>query len=184
MRSSGPSESTLEAVRETFIRKRQMWLESASRQNLEHHLATLQTTATIRKIVCFGLGSPGRLCGYHCTRVHTQHAAVETMVASLAMRGLNGRQEIKCYAQDPVYDEIDKEFLASIGITPLDDPKGFLEVDEHTLVFSVSPNVPVKQIVTDLQWPAAMIWNTVTPAQKDKSWVKRVEKNGTIGWTW
>jgi hypothetical protein len=106
------------------------------------------------------------------------------MVASLAKRGLNGGQEIKCYAQDPVYDEIDKEFLTSIGIAPLDDPKGFLAVDQQTLVFSVSPNVPVKQIITDLQRPAAMVWNTVSPIDNDKCWTKRVEKNGKIGWTW
>ncbi|KNG91420.1 hypothetical protein ANOM_000467 [Aspergillus nomiae NRRL 13137] len=161
----------------------EVWLESSGRQSLVHHLATLKTTAKIRKIVCFGLGSLGRRCGYHCTRAHTQHAAVETMVASLAKRGLNDNQEIKCYAQDPVYDEVDQEFLRSIGITPLEDPKGFLQVDEHTLVFSVSPNVPVKQIVADLHWPAAMIWNTVTSSEKDKCWVKRTEKNGTVRWT-
>ncbi|KAF7591027.1 hypothetical protein BBP40_002045 [Aspergillus hancockii] len=183
MRSSGSSGSTFEAVYEAFTRKRQTWLESRSCRDLEHHLATLQTTATIHKIVCFGLGSLGRLCGYYCTRAHTQHAAVETMVASLAKRGLNGGQEIKCYAQDPVYDEIDKECLTSIGITPLDDPKGFLEVDQHTLVFSVSPNVPVKQIIADLERPAAMVWNTVSPLDNGKCWVKRVEKNGKIGWT-
>ncbi|KAE8415214.1 hypothetical protein BDV36DRAFT_285544 [Aspergillus pseudocaelatus] len=183
MRSSGPSGSTFEAIRGAFVKQRQIWLESPGHRNLEHHLTTLKTTAHIRKIVCFGLGSLGRLCGYHCTRAHTQHAAVETMVALLAKRGLNGSHEIKCYAQDPVYDEVDQEFLRSIGITPLEDPKGFLEVDEHTLVFSVSPNVPVKQIVTDLHWPAAMIWNTVTPSEKDKCWIKRTEKNGTVNWT-
>ncbi|KAE8312704.1 hypothetical protein BDV41DRAFT_577397 [Aspergillus transmontanensis] len=103
------------------------------------------------------------------TRTHTQHAAVETMVASLAKRGLNGSQEIKCYAQDLEYDEVDQEFLRSIGITTLKGPKGFLEVDEHTLVFSVCPDIPVKQIVTDLHWPAAMIWDTVTPSEKNQT---------------
>ncbi|KAF5865095.1 hypothetical protein ETB97_005336 [Aspergillus alliaceus] len=183
MRSSRQSETNLEAVREAFARKRQTWLESASCRNLEHHLATLKTTATIQKIICFGLGSLGRLGGYHCTRAHTQHAAIETMVAALAKRGLNRGQEIKCYAQDPVYNEVDKKFLWGNGIIPLDDPKGFLEVDEHTLVFSVSPNVPVKQIVTDLQSPAAMVWNTVNPSDNDKYWIKRVGKDGNVGWT-
>ncbi|KAE8341387.1 hypothetical protein BDV24DRAFT_174779 [Aspergillus arachidicola] len=152
-----------------FVRQRQIWLESDSHQNLEHHLATLKTTANIRKIVCFGLGTLRRLGDDEYTRTHTQHAAVETMVASLAKRGLNGSQEIKCYAQDLEYDEVDQEFLRSIGITTLKDPKGFLEVDEHGLVFSVCPDTPVKQIVTDLHWPAAMIWDTVTPSEKNQT---------------
>ncbi|KAB8226762.1 hypothetical protein BDV33DRAFT_197751 [Aspergillus novoparasiticus] len=146
-----------------------IWLESDSQRNLEHHLVTLKTTANIRKIVCFGLGTLRRLSDDEYTRTHTQHAAVETMVASLAKRGLNVSQEIKCYAQDLEYDEADQEILRSIGITTLKDPKGFLEVDEHTLVFSVCPDIPVKQIVTDLHWPAAMIWDTVTPSEKNQT---------------
>ncbi|BAE66015.1 unnamed protein product [Aspergillus oryzae RIB40] len=180
--TSGPGESTLEAIGGAFFKQRQIWLESLGHRNLEHHLSTLRTTANIRKIVCFGLGSLGRLSGDCYTRTHTQHAAVETIAASLVRRGLSGSQEIKCYAQDPVYDEVDHEFLRSIGITPLEDPKGFLEVDEHTLVFSVSPDVPVKQIVTDLHWPGAMIWDTVTPSEKRKSWAKYKENDGTIFW--
>jgi hypothetical protein len=76
--------------------------------------------------------------------------------------------------EDPVYDAIDKEFLRSIGITPL-DPKGFLEVDSKTLVFSVSPNVPVKQIITDVQWPGALLWDTVKPEREEKAqWTKEI----------
>ncbi|PIG82461.1 hypothetical protein AARAC_004838 [Aspergillus arachidicola] len=157
------------ALTPVSIGQHQIWLESDSHQNLEHHLATLKTTANIRKIVCFGLGTLRRLSDDEYTRTHTQHAAVETMVASLAKRGLNGSQEIKCYAQDLEYDEVDQEFLRSIGITTLKDPKGFLEVDEHGLVFSVCPDTPVKQIVTDLHWPAAMIWDTVSPSEKNQT---------------
>lgn len=37
---------------------------------------------------------------------------------------------------------IGDEFFKTIRITPLDDPKMFLEVDEDTLVVLVSPGVP------------------------------------------
>ncbi|KAL6235074.1 hypothetical protein BDW75DRAFT_251094 [Aspergillus navahoensis] len=89
--------------------------------------------------------------------------------------------EIKCYAQDPAYTEADRSLLRSIGIQPLDDPKGFLEIDDETLVFSVSPNVPVKQIVADVQWPGAMIWNTVAEEEKEARWEKKV-RDGEEFW--
>jgi hypothetical protein len=87
----------------------------------------------------------------------------------------NTTSNIKVYAQDPAYTDVDIALLHSIGITPLDDPKGFLEIDAETLVFSVSPNVPVKQVVADVCWPAAMIWNTVMPEEKENvRWEKQV----------
>jgi hypothetical protein len=89
--------------------------------------------------------------------------------------------EIKCYAQDPAYSEADLSLLHSIGIQPLDDPKGFLEIDEETLVFSVSPNVPVKQIVADVQWPGAMIWNTVAEEEREARWEKKI-RDGEEFW--
>ncbi len=88
---------------------------------------------------------------------------------------------IKCYAQDPAYNDIDQALLRSIGIEPLDDPKGFLEIDENTLVFSVSPNVPVKQVVADVQWPGAMIWNTVSLEEKEARWEKKM-RDGEEFW--
>ncbi|KAL4974118.1 hypothetical protein BDW66DRAFT_92205 [Aspergillus desertorum] len=89
--------------------------------------------------------------------------------------------EIKCYAQDPAYTEADRSLLRSIGIQPLDDPKGFLEIDDETLVFSVSPNVPVKQIVADVQWPGAMIWNTVAEEEQEARWEKKL-RDGEEFW--
>lgn len=69
-----------------------------------------------------------------------------------------GHGPIQCYAQAPVYTEADKQVLAHEGITVLDDPKGFLELDEQTAVFSVGPQVPVRQITADLTRPAMMVW--------------------------
>ncbi|KAL4786531.1 hypothetical protein BJX76DRAFT_346205 [Aspergillus varians] len=89
--------------------------------------------------------------------------------------------EIKCYAQDPAYNDVDQALLRDIGIEPLDDPKGFLEIDEDTLVFSVSPNVPVKQVVADVQWPGAMIWNTVSLEEKEARWEKKM-RDGEEFW--
>lgn len=183
-RTSPPAEATIDDVHAAFLQKRQVWSESVTCRELARHLSTMPISSRIRKIVCFGLGPMGRLEYYHSTRAHMQHAAVETMVSVLTARGVNAGERIVCYAQDPAYDAVDLELLRRIGIVPLDDPKGFLEVDEQTLVFSVSPNVPVKQIVVDVQCPAAMVWNTVTAAEKErKHWVKRMAKNGDETWT-
>ncbi|KAH8429037.1 SRR1 family protein [Aspergillus melleus] len=120
---------------------------------------------------------------WNLTRAHVQHAAVETIRTALQNRGMADASGVECYAQDPSYDAVDREFLATIGITALDDPKGFLELDANTLVLSVSPNVPIKQVVADVQWPAAMVWNTVLSVKDEpEEWVKRIMGNGEAQW--
>jgi hypothetical protein len=68
---------------------------------------------------------------------------------------------LNCYAQDPDYTEIDKLVLKEHGITTLEDPRGFLEIESSTVVISICADVPVKQIVADIARPAIMIWNRV-----------------------
>jgi hypothetical protein len=137
----------------------------------------------VRKIVAFGLGTlTGLEDEFHSARALAQHAALGSMVEVLGKRRAqhnnpspNTTSNIRVYVQDPAYTDVDIALLHSIGITPLDDPKGFLEIDAETLVFSVSPNVPVKQVVADVCWPAAMIWNTVMPEEKENvRWEKQV----------
>ena len=93
----------------------------------------------------------------------------------------NGGREVKCYTQDPVNEGIGNEFLKTIGITPLDDPKGFLEVDNKTLVISIHPNVSVRQVIADLQCPAAMLWNTVEEPVK-REWEQKAMDDGHVTW--
>jgi hypothetical protein len=121
-------------------------------------LDTITFPISINTIVCFGLGTPASPYENVRHRSNIQHAAVESLMEILNKR--NGTH-IRCYAQDPDYDESDKELLKAIGIEVIEDPKGFLEVDGNTLVVTVAPNIAVRQIVADLQWPAAMLWNTV-----------------------
>jgi hypothetical protein len=148
---------TFNEVRLEFASHEATWKKSKACKNLEQQLMTV-SSPNISRIVGFGLGSLQWLGDRAGARSHTQIAALKTMAGILKK---SSPHEIQCYVQDPMYCNVSKEFLQSIGIVVLDDPKGFLEVDENTLVFSVCPNVPVKQIVADLQWPAAMIWDTV-----------------------
>ncbi|KAL1957077.1 hypothetical protein VTO42DRAFT_6335 [Malbranchea cinnamomea] len=69
--------------------------------------------------------------------------------------------EIKCYVQDPAYNDVDKTVLTGAGFTILQDPEAFLEIDDSTVLFSCAPNVPVRQIVAELARPAIMVWDRV-----------------------
>ncbi|KAL1842122.1 hypothetical protein VTJ49DRAFT_6001 [Mycothermus thermophilus] len=66
-----------------------------------------------------------------------------------------------CIVQDPVYTPVDKQVLAEAGITVVDDPRAFLAVDEASVLVSINPDVPVRQIVADIARPAVMVWNRV-----------------------
>jgi hypothetical protein len=70
-----------------------------------------------------------------------------------------GGGEVMCYAQDPSYTAVDKRLLRNKGVTVLEDPRGFLEVDDDSVVISVSPTVPVRQIVADIAKPMVLIWD-------------------------
>jgi hypothetical protein len=142
---------------------RKAWLSSQTFQSLKTNLDSITFALKVTQIICFGLGSLAH------SRANPQHAVVESLISYFKEKtGHN----VRCYAQDPAYSESDKEFLKrAIGIDIIEHPKGFLEVDENTFVISISPDVPVKQIVFDLQQPAAMLWNTVGPMEDEiKSW--------------
>ncbi|CAI7597780.1 unnamed protein product [Penicillium palitans] len=60
--------------------------------------------------------------------------------------------------QDSEYTSVDREILDGFGLQTVDDPEGFLKVDEQSIVLSIAPNVPVKHITADIARPAVMIW--------------------------
>ncbi|ATY61905.1 Sensitivity To Red Light Reduced-SRR1 [Cordyceps militaris] len=173
-RAGTPSGWPLDDLADVFRTHQASWLASADCASLVDILAASATTP-IRKIVCFGLG---RLDDWEKrTREDladsTKHAAVQH-AAALTMAEVLGRAQglpgaLPCYAQDPAYAGVEKQLLAALGFVVLADPKGFLEVDADTLVLSVAPNVPVQQIVADMGWPAAMVWNTIAMDREDES---------------
>jgi hypothetical protein len=70
--------------------------------------------------------------------------------------------EVRCYAQDPAYTDVDKSVITKAGIAILENPEAFLELDDSTVVVSCSPDVPVRQLVSELARPVIMIWGRVT----------------------
>ena len=164
VRDLSPPGVTLKVIDDTFKLVRREWQESETCSNLEGSFVKPRfdpEAITITKIVAFGLGTLGKTnLGQLPVRSYAQHAATLTIAAVLKERNISQGLDVQCFSQDPWYNETDIEFLGGLGITVLKDPEGFLEIDEQTLVFSVGPDVPVRQIVADVQWPAAMVWNS------------------------
>ncbi|KAK3312661.1 hypothetical protein B0H66DRAFT_378604 [Apodospora peruviana] len=158
--------STHDEVAASFQAIRQRWLAT-------EHCAQLTSTLNqhareippdIKKVVAFACSSMAISDPPSLRQTSaSQHALVLYMRDFLSSRQDKAHDEIKCYAQDPIYEDVDKSVLGEVGIKVLSDPRGFLEVDEMSVVVSIAPNVPVRHIVMDITRPAIMIWDRVKP---------------------
>lgn len=74
---------------------------------------------------------------------------------------------ISAWAQDPAYGPVDATVLAESGISLLENPDGFLKTDDSTIVLSFAPDIPVRQIITEISRPAAMLWNKLIENEAD-----------------
>jgi hypothetical protein len=146
-------------------------IESHGCKDFQSLLSSFAKEHQINKIVGFALGSMCYLDRgqdeeklYHCKRSASQHALQLTIKDWLHERdrGTEMAGSIASYVQDPGYTDIDKEILTEAGLEVIDDPRGWLEVDEQTVLLSIAPNVPTKEIVADLARPAIVIWCRVT----------------------
>jgi hypothetical protein len=135
--------------------------------------ADSRVTISFSKIVAFAHGSmsnmhvdPPGACPWNRRRM-VQHAFIKIIQDLLFIK--HGRH-VPCFAQDPEYTSQDKYALLAFGIDILEDPMGFIEADEHTVVISHAPTIPVKQIIADIVRPAMIIWDRV-PLTPQKFWL-------------
>jgi hypothetical protein len=170
---------TLQKVQETYEKIHQEWERSEQYVMLQRLFNEQQFPFPVRKIVGFGLGYVSVKDDRSNDACYVQHAALLMMAKTLEARFGN---PVQCYVQDPAYDDIQIEFLQSLNIKVVDDPQGFLEINDSTLLFSVSPNVPVKQIVADIGWPTAMLWDTVEAIKHDEWKEEVVGDNDDVCW--
>lgn len=157
----------LQAILEAGARE---WEQSNDCQRLRNALERIPSSTLngISKIVAFACST----IAYDDSPCQKPSIAQHAMVLTIRdfLQRKNGSQ-IRCFAQDPAYTEIDKAVLQCIGITVLDDPRAFLEVDEASFIVSVGPDVPIRQIVLDIARPAAMIWDKVkSPEETFEFW--------------
>ncbi|KAF2499566.1 hypothetical protein BU16DRAFT_524039 [Lophium mytilinum] len=148
---------SFEEVHTAYQESSVQWLKSDACATLKEKLtAALRGTVPIDRIVCFALGNLQR---DNDDASHTQHACIQTLREMLP-KGDSG-EAVPVWAQDPGYTDIDKRILTALDIVVVNDPQGFLAITPNTLVVSLSPDVPVRQIIADVQWPAALICDTV-----------------------
>ncbi|KAJ6116211.1 hypothetical protein N7523_005892 [Penicillium sp. IBT 18751x] len=153
-----------EAVAKDFREKGRAWEESEACRRFKSILSSEVSSHEINKIVGLACGS---LALPNNERAANQIALLVTVRKWLKER--NQKDDILCYMQDPMGTSVDREVLGDIGFEMIDDPRGWLEIDERSVVLSVAPNVPAKEIIADTARPAIVIWNRVKNDDKDST---------------
>jgi hypothetical protein len=150
-----------EGVQTHFQAVQAAWEASQPCQQLRSTL--LSTSIQYSKIVALGLGSISYSSQYSY-RFAMQHALLLTLRDVLEdatqysnYSCLSPTCPVACYVKDPAYTRVDQAVFAKHIITTLGDPKSILEVDHSTAILSCSPDIPVKQLVSDLANPAIMM---------------------------
>ncbi|KAI0977569.1 hypothetical protein F4678DRAFT_477607 [Xylaria arbuscula] len=132
--------------------------ESKDNEVLRAALQKMRTRHVLDKFVAVALG-PLNLGGQNCDRSLDQHVLVNAIASALISFNIQCSRDAKIHFQDPAYTQLDRDVLTSYGYTVVDDPQGFLMLDDNSILVSISPDVPVKQIVVDICRPAIIIWN-------------------------
>ncbi|KAK4096253.1 hypothetical protein N658DRAFT_46258 [Parathielavia hyrcaniae] len=171
-------------TRAVLQQEKEKWDASAACREL---MATLQAVADagrlprVDNVVAFACHRPSVVA--RAERVATEHALVLSIRDFFARRHSDPTTTtmVWCYAQDPLYEDVDREVLGELGMTVLDHPRGFLQVDESTAVFALAPGVAVRQVVADIARPALMIWDKVCEIPRiGTTWVGRAEQADNI----
>lgn len=151
-----------ETVAKDFREKSQAWEESETCRRFKSILSSHVGNHEIKKIVGLACGS--------LALPNNENAMEQTTLLVTVRNWLKERDQndnISCYIQDPMNTSVDRDILADIGFEMIDDPRGWLEIDERSVVLSVAPNVPVKEIIADTARPAIVIWNRVKDDDTD-----------------
>lgn len=177
--NEGQHHDDLEDTRKAFQSYRKKWEASENCHRLKSSMAATASLPGITKIIAFACSSISRDDDHTRHRSASQHALILTLRDML--QASQPGVQIKCLAQDPAYSEVDTMVLSEAGITVIDDPQGFLEVDDQSVVLSFSPNVPIRQIITDVSRPVVLAWDTViTEEQTISRWANLCEPPKTV----
>ncbi|KAG6364190.1 hypothetical protein INS49_005788 [Diaporthe citri] len=160
----------MKATREALDAGVKAWINSEECKRITAALMASTIPGKITKVIAFACCT---LSGCEAVQARSikQHALILTIKNVLQSLTVDG--DIKCYAQDPVCTDADRAVLEGEGIHVLEDPHGFLEIDDSSVVISFSSNVPVRQIVADVARPAIMLWNRVkSEGEMASAWSK------------
>ncbi|KAJ5908169.1 hypothetical protein N7495_000851 [Penicillium taxi] len=141
--SEAPGHLTLSELQKQYEIHRARWVESETwgtlAASLDERMRDLKELgAGLDAIVCIGLGSPSGFLrdGWVDRRsiVMYQLAALESITQRLSRLETN-IPSFPIYAQDPVFNTLDRALLDSIGVTVLDSPAGFERITSNSLLF-------------------------------------------------
>ncbi|KAI1311524.1 hypothetical protein F5Y03DRAFT_391611 [Xylaria venustula] len=99
--------------------------------------------------------STEELLGVYEQRLYHFRESKYIEVLRAALQKMRTRHVINKF--DPAYTELDRDVLTSYGYTVVEDPQGFLMLDDNSVLVSIGPDVLVKQIVADICRPAIII---------------------------
>jgi hypothetical protein len=133
-----------------------VWDQHLFRQKLINFLdAVAPPNLKVTKLVGISTG----MCSYaryaQWARSVKQHAVLDGLRDIFEQ--ING-EKVRVLLQDPAYDALEKTVLGKLGMEIVNDPDGFLETDENTLIMAINSYVPVKEILADYTKPAVIIW--------------------------
>jgi hypothetical protein len=165
----------LETTQKAFDDGVGAWRASHECKKIKDTLMATGLPKNITKIIAFACCTMSGARDELKSRI-TQHALILTIRDVLQEKNPTADGEIKCYAQDPLYTDVDKAILKGAGVQVLNDPFGFLEVDDSSVVISFAPGIPVRQIIADIARPAIMIWNSVVFV--DETWSRHLKDLG------
>ncbi|KAF2725243.1 hypothetical protein K431DRAFT_281192 [Polychaeton citri CBS 116435] len=126
-----------------FERKSRVWKASTCRHRIFEILQkqTPDGGWPVHKAYCLGSGSFSRDNVLLRQRSMLQFVAFTDILDSVRSLGVNGTEGgdgggIKVYAQEPIYTEVDKEFLGSLAVDCVDPPQAEREVGKSMFVFA------------------------------------------------
>ncbi|KAI0969631.1 hypothetical protein F4678DRAFT_473820 [Xylaria arbuscula] len=149
--------TSTEGLREAFCDIEQKWKMSETYEQLQAALAAVKTDFVLDKVIGVALGPPVLITQVNHHSI-IQHALITAIHSILLQTGVLSASS-KRFVQDPIYTQQEKDVLCSAGFTVLEGPQAFLTLDNSSILVSISPNVPVKQIVADLCRPGIIIWD-------------------------
>ncbi|RWA04127.1 hypothetical protein EKO27_g10979 [Xylaria grammica] len=133
----------------------QQWKTSQHFEQVQDVLASVEIPFAVTKVIGLGLG-PLVIKSRVFERCAFQHALVPVLRQKFSISS-------SAYVQDPAYTQRDRNILHSAGLTVLEDPQGLLELDEYSILLTISPNLPIEDIVADICRPGIIIWNGLIP---------------------
>ncbi|EKV10600.1 hypothetical protein PDIG_24270 [Penicillium digitatum PHI26] len=145
-----------ETVVREFGEKIRIWEASEACKKFKSTLSQNVSSHEIDTIVGFACGSLSRP---YNPRTDYQHALLMTLKNWLREQAPS--KKLHCYIQDPINTSADKKILAEFEFDVVEDPVGWDTVTEQSVVLSIAPNVPVKQIVENIARPAIVIWAAI-----------------------